>query len=177
MQDEQDAQMAARAARGDGAAFEGLVTRYEAPLFRVAFRMLGDYDDARDATQTAFIKAYEKLGTFDPRFKFFSWIYRILLNECLNARRSRQPREALTADLPATGTPVDRLEAEDRRRMVQQALLALPDDYRQVIVLRHFGELNYDEIASTLGIPAKTVKSRLYTARQRLMEFLTAKNS
>jgi RNA polymerase sigma-70 factor (ECF subfamily) len=72
---------------------------------------------------------------------------------------------------------VDRLEAEDRRRMVQQALLALPDDYRQVIVLRHFGELNYDEIASTLGIPAKTVKSRLYTARQRLMEFLTAKNS
>ena len=177
MQDEQDAQMAARAARGDAAAFEALVTRYEAPLFRVAFRMLGDYDDARDATQTAFIKAYEKLGTFDPRFRFFSWIYRILLNECLNARRSRQPREALTADLPATGTPVDRLEAEDRRRLVQQALLALPVDYRQVIVLRHFGELNYDDIASTLGIPAKTVKSRLYTARQRLMEFLTAKSS
>jgi RNA polymerase sigma-70 factor (ECF subfamily) len=175
MQDGQDAALAASAARGDAAAFEALVTRYEAPLFRVAFRMLGDYDDARDVTQTAFIKAYQKLGSFDPRFRFFSWIYRILLNECLNTRRSRRPREALEPDLPAADTPLDLLEAEDRRRMVQRALLALPMEYRQVLVLRHFGDLNYDDIAETLGIPAKTVKSRLYTARQRLLELLTVK--
>ena len=91
MQDQQDAPMVARAASGDTSAFEVLVTRYEGVLFRVAFRMLGDYDDARDATQSAFIKAYQKLGTFDPRFRFFSWIYRILLNECLNARRTGGP--------------------------------------------------------------------------------------
>ena len=154
MQDEQDAQMAARAASGNAAAFEGLVARYEAPLFRVAFRMLGDYDDARDATQTAFIKAYEKLGTFDPRFKFFSWIYRILLNECLKPARPA-PGGTLTATFRRR--PVDGLEAEDRRRLVQRALLALPADYRQVVVLRHFGELNYDDISATLGIPTKTV--------------------
>jgi RNA polymerase sigma-70 factor, ECF subfamily len=175
MQDQDDAALVARAASGDASAFEVLVARYEKVLFRVAFRMLGDYDDARDATQSAFIKAYEKLGSFDPRFRFFSWIYRILLNESLNARRDRRPHQDVAPDMPAVGSQLDQLEAADRRRLVQQALLALPVEYRQVVVLRHFGELNYDDIAATLGIPAKTVKSRLYTARQRLLELLTAR--
>jgi RNA polymerase sigma-70 factor, ECF subfamily len=175
MQEQDDASLAADAANGDTSAFEVLVARYEGVLYRVAVRMLGDYDDARDATQSAFIKAYQKLGTFDPRFRFFSWIYRILLNECLNARRDRRQHEGVTADLPTNGTQIDLLEASDRRRLVQRALLALPVEYRQVVVLRHFGELNYDDIAATLGIPAKTVKSRLYTARQRLLEILTVK--
>ena len=86
MQDQEDVAAVAQAAAGDTSAFEVLVTRYQGVLFRVAFRMLGDYDDARDATQSAFIKTYQKLGTFDPRFRFFSWIYRILLNECLNVQ-------------------------------------------------------------------------------------------
>jgi RNA polymerase sigma-70 factor, ECF subfamily len=72
----------------------------------------------------------------------------------------------------AAGSPLDAMEASERRKRVQQALLALPHDYREVIVLRHFAELGYDEIAATLGIPTKTVKSRLYTARQRLSELL-----
>jgi RNA polymerase sigma-70 factor (ECF subfamily) len=75
------------------------------------------------------------------------------------------------------GTPLDALEARERRHRVQQALLALPHDYRAVIVLRHFAELGYDEIGATLGIPAKTVKSRLYTARQRLTELLIAEKA
>jgi RNA polymerase sigma-70 factor (ECF subfamily) len=175
MQGQDDAALVAGAANGDTSAFEVLVTRYEAVLFRVAFRMLGNYEDARDATQSAFIKAYQKLDTFDQRFRFFSWIYRILLNECLNTRRDRRPHEDVAPDLPANGTQLDALEASDRRKLVQQALLALPVEYRQVVVLRHFGELNYDDIAATLGIPAKTVKSRLYTARQRLLEILTIK--
>jgi len=177
MQDQDDAAMVARTADGDTSAFEVLVTRYEGVLFRVAFRMLGDYDDARDATQSAFIKAYQKLGTFDPRFRFFSWIYRILLNECLNARRDRHHHEDVAPDLPAESSQFDRLEAADRRKLVQRALLALPVDYRQVVVLRHFGELAYDDIAATLGIPVKTVKSRLYTARQRLIELLIVKGA
>lgn len=171
-QDTEDVDLVARSLRGETAAFETLVTRYQRVLFSVAHRMLGDYDDASDATQAAFLSAYRKLDTFDPHFRFFSWLYRILLNECLNARRNRRPHEAVRPDMQLEASPLEALEAAERRRHVQQALLALPHDYRVVIVLRHFGELGYDEIAATLGIPAKTVKSRLYTARQRLIELL-----
>jgi RNA polymerase sigma-70 factor, ECF subfamily len=175
MQDADDAALVERSASGDTDAFEVLVGRYERVLFRVAFRMLGDYDDARDATQAAFVKAFQKLDTFDPRFRFFSWIYRILLNECLNARRDRHPLGPVAPELVAAGSPLDALNAADRRRVIQAALLALPMEYRQVIVLRHFGELNYDDIASTLGVPVSTVKSRLHTARQRLFDLLIGK--
>ena len=171
-QDPDDARLAARTLAGDTDAFEILVTRYERVLFRVACRMLGDHEDARDATQEAFLSAYRKLDRFDTRRRFFSWLYRILLNECLNARRDRRPHEAVTPELVVGGSVQDVVEASERRRRVQQALLALPHDYRAVIVLRHFEELGYDEIADALGIPSKTVKSRLYTARQRLGELL-----
>jgi RNA polymerase sigma-70 factor (ECF subfamily) len=175
MENPDDAALVGRSAAGDASAFEVLVARYERVLFRVAVRMLGNGDDARDATQAAFVKAFQRLDSFDPRFRFFSWIYRILLNECLNARRDRRPSEGLAPDLAVGGSPTDGLEAADRRRVIQQALLVLPIEYRQVIVLRHFGELNYDDIGETLGIPVSTVKSRLYTARQRLFEMLIEK--
>jgi RNA polymerase sigma-70 factor (ECF subfamily) len=135
--------------------------------------MLGDYADAADCTQTAFIKAYQKLGSFDPSFRFYSWIFRILLNECLNARRDRKPHDPIDADVAGGTSPEEDLEAAERRHRVQQALNELPTDYRQVIVLRHFGELSYDDIADVLKIETKTVKSRLYTARQRLTELLS----
>jgi RNA polymerase sigma-70 factor (ECF subfamily) len=177
MQESDDAVLVARSAGGDTGAFETLVERHHRVLFSVAVRMLGDYADASDATQAAFLKAYEKLGTFDPRFRFFSWIYRILLNECLNARRDRRPYEALTSHVAEGGGPLDAMEADERRRQVQRALLALPIDYRKVIVLRHFGGLPYDDIAAALGVPVKTVKSRLYSARQRLLDLLTAERA
>jgi RNA polymerase sigma-70 factor, ECF subfamily len=171
-QDADDITLVTQSLRGDTTAFEALVKKYERVLFRVASRMLGDVEDARDATQTAFISAYRKLSSFDPDMRFFSWLYRILLNECLNARRDRRPHEAVTPELALVGSPLDAVEAAERRRRVQQALLALTHEYRAVVVLRHFAEMGYDEIAATLGIPAKTVKSRLYTARQRLAELL-----
>lgn len=136
--------------------------------------MLGNRDEALDATQTAFVKAYERLGTYDPSFRFFSWIYRILTNECLNVLRARKPAEAIHPDLPVAGVPVDRLEVGQRRAAVQSALMSLAVEYREVVVLRHFADLSYDEMAATLGIPAKTVKSRLYTARQQLGRLLLA---
>jgi RNA polymerase sigma-70 factor (ECF subfamily) len=156
-----------RCLSGETAAFEELVARYQRPLYAVASRMLGCREDARDATQNAFLKAYERLDSYDPSFRFFSWIYRILMNECLNVLRSRRPREAVAAPNAPQG-PLDRIEAEERRRRVRAALRALPDDYRDVIVLRHFAELSYDDMAAMLGVPAKTVKSRLFTARQKL---------
>jgi RNA polymerase sigma-70 factor, ECF subfamily len=172
-----DAALVEKAAAGDERAFEALVLRYEGKLFRVALRMLGEYDEAKDATQAAFIKAYLKLETFDRQFRFFSWIYRILLNECLNRRRNRRPHEPIAADLVAAGTPLEALEASERRRRVQEAVMTLAVDYREVIILRHFADMSYDDIATTLGIPEKTVKSRLYTARQRLMELLLEEKS
>lgn len=167
---ESDGALVERCLSGEGAAFETLVSRYQRGLFNVAFRMLGSYEDARDSTQTAFVKAYEHLDTFDASQKFFSWIYRILKNECLNALRARRPSEPVSVEWPSTDRASDRLESRERQRAVQTALLALPAEYREVIVLRHFTDLSYEDIAATLGIPVK--KSRLYSARQRLGDLL-----
>jgi RNA polymerase sigma-70 factor (ECF subfamily) len=167
MVDTDDAAVVARCLAGEHNAYEAIVTRYQKGLFNVALRMLGNYEDARDATQTAFIKAYEHLDRFDPEQRFFSWIYRILKNECLNVLRARRPSEPVSLGLPAAQR-ADPVEAMEQQQAIQAALLALSVEYREVVVLRHFTDLSYDEIASTLGIPAKTVKSRLYTARQQL---------
>ncbi len=167
-QDHEDQEAIARCLRGDTAAFAGLVERYERVLFSVALRMLGDAEDARDATQDAFVKVFQRLGDYRPEHRFFSWIYRILTNECLNTLRARRPQEPDVPDVAIAGGVLQALELEERRRAVQAAINALPRDYRDVLILRHFAELSYDEVAETLAIPVKTVKSRLYTARQQL---------
>jgi RNA polymerase sigma-70 factor (ECF subfamily) len=171
-QDAEDAALVARSLGGDTAAFGALVERYQRILYTVAFRMLGNQDDARDAIQTAFVRAYERLATFNPEHRFFSWMYRIVMNECLNLIRDRRPEEVLTPALAAVGSPFDTAASRERRAQVQAALLQLSPDYRAVVVLRHFAGLSYDEMAAALGVPSKTVKSRLHTARQRLGELL-----
>lgn len=166
-----DAELVKRSLEGDTAAFEALVTHYQRVLFTVAVRMLGDREDARDATQNTFIKVYQKLNTYDPQYRFFSWVYRILRNECLNARR-RQATEALTGERAHEADPRVALERAQRHRDVRAALLTLPEAYREVIVLRHFAGLSYEEMGAAIGVPAKTVKSRLYTARHQLAQLL-----
>jgi RNA polymerase sigma-70 factor (ECF subfamily) len=163
-----------RCLAGDSSAFEPLVERYHRPLFSVAVRLLGNRDEAQDATQTTFLKAYKALATCDRQRRFFSWIYRILLNECLNARRSRRPMQALEETMAAPGAEADPIDADETRRRVRKALLQLPAAQRDVIILRHFAEMRYDQMAAALGVPEKTVKSRLFSARQRLCELLTA---
>jgi RNA polymerase sigma-70 factor (ECF subfamily) len=165
---EEDADLVARCLRGEVEAFEPLVLRYQRVLFNVAWRMLGDREDARDVVQGAFVKAWEKLGTFDPRYRFFSWIYRIVVNESLNARGRRPPLDPLLTDVAAPGGPEDELRSRERMDGLQAALLCLAESDRQVIVLRHFAELSYAQIGETLGLAEKTVKSRLHEARQRL---------
>jgi RNA polymerase sigma-70 factor, ECF subfamily len=171
-QDADDQALVRRCLDGGTAAFEGLVERYQRVLFTVALRTLGNYDEASDATQNAFVKAYGKLATFDPTRRFFSWIYRILVNECLNVLRDRRPHEPITPEMAMVASPADLLETVERRRRVQAAILALPTESREVIVLRHFTELSYEEIGDALRVPARTVKSRLHTARQRLAQML-----
>lgn len=172
MDSEEDLVLVQRCLAGDSSAFEPLVERYHRPLFNLAARLLGNRDAALDATQTAFVKAYEHLATFDQGQRFFSWIYQILRNECLNVLRGRRPSGPLPDDLAAAGSPADPLIEGERRAAVQAALMALTDDQREVVLLRHFTELSYDEIGASLGLPVKTVKSRLYTARQRLAALL-----
>ena len=170
--DAEDAALVQRCLLGETSAFEPIVEHYQRTLFTVALRMLGDADQASDATQNAFVHAYRHLATFDPQRRFFSWIYRILINECLNARRATRPFEPIPANLASAGTPADVFETAERRRRIQAAILALPLESREVVVLRHFAELSYAEIADVLHLPEKTVKSRLHSARQRLAHAL-----
>jgi len=166
--DDEDGAIVERCLRGDTPAFSRLVERYERVLFSVALRMLGEPEDARDATQDAFVKVFQRLGDYKPEHRFFSWIYRILTNECLNALRARRLQDPDIPEAATTSGALEVLELEERRRAVQAAIAALPPDYRDVLILRHFAELSYEEVADTLAIPVKTVKSRLYTARQQL---------
>src|SRR5215510_7885680 len=124
MVDTDDAAVVARCLAGEHNAYEEIVTRHQRGLFNVALRMLGNYEDARDATQTAFIKAYEHLDSFDSGQRFFNWLYRILKNECLNVLRARRPESAVLLDLPA-GRGADPVEVRERQQAIQTALLNL----------------------------------------------------
>ncbi|HET7291631.1 MAG TPA: sigma-70 family RNA polymerase sigma factor [Vicinamibacteria bacterium] len=167
-----DHELVERCLHGDLDAFEPLVVRYQKPLFNVALRMVKDREDARDITQTAFVKAFEKLGTFDRRHRFFSWLYRIAVNECLNFVTRRRPAAPLPPGLPAADDPERSAEAGELAGRIQGALMTLSPEYRLVVVLRHFLGLSYAEMSAVLLIPEKTVRSRLHTARERLADTL-----
>jgi RNA polymerase sigma-70 factor (ECF subfamily) len=158
---------------GDRHAFDELVERYEKPLFSAAYRITGSVEDAMDATQNAFVNAFEKLHTFDPTYRFFSWIYRIAVNQALNFANRRGVVRELDVDTPADDPdPETEVGDNEARRHLQRAIVLLPPHYRTVLVLKHLEGLSYREISEILEIPEKTVKSRLFTARQRLREIL-----
>ncbi len=158
---------------GDTEAFGELVGRYERPLFNVALRMLRDREEARDVTQSAFVKAWQHLDQFDRSRRFFSWLYRIAVNEALNRATRRRPAGPIDERLADRGSsPDESAERNERALLVERAVSQLSDAYREVIVLRHWLDLSYEEIAEALHVPAKTVKSRLFSARVRLGENL-----
>lgn len=166
-------------AKGDKEAFGAIVDRYQKAIFNVAYRMVNDYEDAMDITQSAFIKAYENLDKYDPSHKFFSWLYRIAINESLNhlSKRKRLARLAYEpGDSRMYGAGVrsyeDPAEQSETDAVLQGALAQLKFDYRLVVILRHFLSLSYREIGEIIDVPEKTVKSRLFTGRQLLKEIL-----
>jgi RNA polymerase sigma-70 factor (ECF subfamily) len=159
---------------GERTAGDELVGRYHRSVFNVALRMLGNVQDAEDVTQTVFGNAFVSLDSYDPTYRFFSWIYRMTVNEALNGLKRRKHTVSLDAsfDFPAAaGVSDGAAEAEDR---IGRALLELKPDDRAVVVLRHFVSFTYDEISDVIGVPVKTVKSRLFTARERLRLALLA---
>ena len=162
---------------GDTEAFQPLVERYYRPLFHMATRMLDNREDARDATQTAFLKAYQALASFDRDRQFFSWICRILVNDCLNLIRARRPLQPLESVADPPDEAADPVQTAELRQRVRHALLELTAEQREVVVLRHFADMSYGEAAAVLGVDQKTVKSRLYSARQRLCGLLAGERT
>ena len=155
--------------RGDRKALDSLVRRYERPVYNAAFRMLGNPDEAADVTQTVFLKAFENLGRFNPKYKFFSWIYRIAVNESINQLKRRGRTEPLAETLVAsTRSPEEWMESGRIGQEIQAVLMTIQEDQRAVIVLRHFSECSYRQIGEILQIPEKTVKSRLFSARRQM---------
>jgi len=158
---------------GERKAFEVLVERYEKKLYNAAYRVVGGSDDAMEATQSAFVKAYERLGSFDTSQRFFPWMYRILINESLNIVNRRKRYDEIDSRFPVAGpSPEEKYGDDEMARHLQTAVRALKPDYRIVVALRHYQGFSYKEISEILGIPEKTVKSRLFTARQQLREML-----
>jgi RNA polymerase sigma-70 factor, ECF subfamily len=172
MKEAEDLELVRRTLSGDRNAFGSLVERYQNPVYTLALRMMGDRDEAEEVAQSAFVKAYEKLASFDPGFKFFSWLYRITHNEAVNALERKQRHEVLDEGLEAEDLPDVRSDFND---LVNDCLLELNVDHRSVIVLKHFEGLTYDEIGRTLGITEKKVKSRLFSARTVLRDIMTRK--
>ncbi len=168
VQEEADEALIARCRNGDGGGFAALVGRYQRPIFNLAYRMLGEREEARDVAQAAFLKALENLHRYDSRYKFFSWLYRIAMNEALDVIGHRGRQTELTDVHAADDDPARDAQTADLGVRVRGALGALSPDHRAVLVLRHYEELSYEEIGRVLDLPDATVKSRLFEARERL---------
>jgi RNA polymerase sigma-70 factor (ECF subfamily) len=159
--------------QGNTGVFEQIVEKYQKPLFNGAFGIVNEFDDAQDVTQTVFIKAFEKLHTFNPKYKLFSWLYRMLVNESLNFLSQKRRKERLNRQF-ISGKTNQREECHsvELKKDIRSALQELKPDYRVVIVLKHLQGYTYKEISDILHISAEMVKSRLYAARQSLKNIL-----
>ena len=187
-----DADVIARARKGDHEAFRVLVERYQERAYRLALRVLRDEEAARDVVQEGFLKVYRSLDRFEGRSSFYTWLYRVVMNLCLDPkRRDRSGRhaewdetapmeidpggaDAVAEPARERASPAGQLERSELRSVVADAIEKLPDDARQTLVLREIEGLSYAEIAECLGVPKGTVMSRLHNARRRVKEILLA---
>jgi RNA polymerase sigma-70 factor (ECF subfamily) len=161
---------------GDKRAFEMLVEKYYKPIYNVALRMTSNQEDSEDITQMVFTKAYKKLDSYQPAYRFFSWIYKIAVNESLNSVKKQPIYTEIPENLPSSSQPID-VENEKLALsfQVQNAIMELAPKYRILIILKHLQNCQYSDIANILGVPENKVKSRLYSGRQLLREILLRK--
>ena len=181
----EDGELVRRILAGEEELFAVLVDRYKLRLFRFVSRYLGDREDARDVTQEVFLKLYSALDSYDPRYRFSTWAFRIAGNAAIDQLRRKRIR-AVPLELPADEEsegrsidppdgkpdPLEELSRTRLREALDRAIEQLPDDYRELISLRHHGELAYEEIAELKGMPLGTVKNKLFRARQALRDLL-----
>jgi RNA polymerase sigma-70 factor, ECF subfamily len=174
-----DEQIVERALAGDADAFGEIVRRWERRIYALAFGMLGREEEARDAVQETFLSAFRNLRGFRGEAKVSSWLHRIAINQCITRqRRARVRSETALEDetagdseflvAPADQSPARTAESRERREFVRRAVQALPTELRQVVVMKEFEELTFQEISEALDLPLSTVKSRLYTALRQL---------
>ena len=170
----------ARARRGDGDAFRALVETHSRSVFRLAFRMTGNEQDAEDVVQESFLRAYRQLGTFESRANFGTWLYRIVSNCSVDLMRSKQARhdqvrgESLDQDGAAEQPAVDQpgpermAESAEIDRRVQHALGELSPLERAAFTLRHYEGRSIDEISATLGLGTSAAKHSVFRAVKKL---------
>jgi RNA polymerase sigma-70 factor (ECF subfamily) len=175
-----DAQLIAETLAGQSRAFGQLVQKYQDRLYNTVVHVVGSAEDARDVVQEALVQAFIKLGTFQHSSAFYTWLYRIAFNVAASHCRRRRPTVSVEQvrensgqePVDGNGGPVERLEQEERSRQVRQALAALSDEHRTVLVLREIDGCCYETIAEVLELPVGTVRSRLHRARLQLREQL-----
>lgn len=171
----EDSELVAATLGGNPEAFATLVERYDRSVYHLAYRTMHDTEEARDATQEAFFKAYRSLSTFKPGAKFSTWIFAIAYHACCDRlnRRKRYSSEPLPERADSSPGPAEAAIASDEARRLHTAIALLPEKYRTVITLYHLQGKQYDEIASVLGVPMGTVKTHLFRAKEQLRKLLT----
>jgi RNA polymerase sigma-70 factor (ECF subfamily) len=180
-----DAELVAAILKGEQESFSDLVKRYQGRLVNYLYRLLRSTQEAEDLAQEVFFKVYRALDRYDPRYKFSTWLFRVAQNAAIDQIRKRRLQlvsmDRQGADGADLGTwefpssdpsPYGDLRNRERGEAIQVAIDGLPWDYRELIVLRHFGELSYDEIAQLKDMPLGTVKNKLFRGRQMMKEQL-----
>jgi RNA polymerase sigma-70 factor (ECF subfamily) len=176
-----DAECVRKLQRGETDAFEILIRRHQKAIFNLVYRMLGDYDEAAEISQEAFLSAYRAIANFRGDSNFSTWLYRIALNHATTRRKSVNARQQRSVSIDNTEPPVDphpgpaeTMEKKEIRQRVQHALNRLEPEDATIILLRDLQDAPYEEVARVLEIPLGTVKSRLHRARQALRSELSA---
>ena len=164
------------ARRGDKQAFSQLVQAYQRPVYNLTYRMLGNSEEAEDAAQETFLRAYARLGQYDPQMKFSTWVFSIANHHCIDRLRKRRATHISIDDNPVLenlqeDTPQPEHQALEQEQSIElQGLVNLLEpEYRTPLVLRYWEEMSYEEIAEAMGVTVAAVKSRLFRARQQLM--------
>ena len=175
------------AGRGDREAFAELVNRYQRSLVQFAYRFQGvnDRDSAEDLAQECLIAAWKAAPRYTPKAQVKTWLYRILTNQCLNHRRGRRLRDTLSLDVeeaaeppgPESDLPERHVMASEAAQRIRHAMNDLADNQRAALLLRHYHELSYSDIAEVLETTVPAVESLLFRARQRLKQILAADES
>jgi len=167
-----DVELVRRFLSGREEAFVELMNRHERRIYNLAYRMLGRTEDARDATQEAFLSCFRHLSDFRGESAFSTWLHRIAVNACFDILRRRPPITTSLEDQPDAAQSPDHAERTAQAADVQRALLAVPSEFRAALVMHEIQDLPVEEIATILGIPTGTVKSRLHRGRVALARAL-----
>lgn len=178
---DEDLRLIERFQAGDETAFEGLVQKYQRTVINLVYRFTGDAQRAEDLAQEVFLRLYRALPTFEAKARFFTYLYRVTLNLCLKERERTSRRSTVSLDAPRSdddqrtrevvdpkGSAEAAVEMLEEASMVRQAIMALPDEQREAVLLHRFHELSYEEMVEVLGISLPALKSRLHRAKLAL---------